>query len=441
MKIDDFRDKVFLLAKKKGFDDSQLLLTNRKEFGVVISKQNIENYTDAESFKIVFKGIKNGKSSFSTSEILDEKTAEFLVESAYENLEVTDTLEEDVIYDGSGEYSPAQNFVDEFEQISVKEKIDFAKMMEQKALSVDKRITMVIMSAYEHERRNITLFNTRGLQLKESTGLGAAFIYLIASDGQKPKRGTKVCFASKPSDIDFEEVVSQAANEALSQLGASSVSSGKYRAILRRDVFAELFTAFLPIFSAENVQKGLSPLKGKLGVQIASEKLTLIEDPLSNKTPVRRSFDNEGVPTMKKEFVKDGTLTTYFHSLKSAKKDGVLPTGNVFESKCVPLNVIVEPGSKSFDDLLKDLDSGLVITALDGLHSGVRTVSGDFSVSALGYQVEGGKIVKPVEQITISGNFIDLLRRIEGVGNDIKLVSDSFYTPSVLVEFLDVAGD
>lgn len=440
MKIEDFKDSVFSYAKKKGFDECELRFVREREFGVVVSKQNIDNYNDADSLKVTFKGIKDSKAAFSSCEIVDEESVRFLVDSAYENFMVTDTLEEDSIYDGSGEYFKSQHFEDEFERLPVKNKIDFAKIMEQRAMTSDKRIAMVMMSGYSHERYETSIFNTKGLSLSESAGLGAAYLYLVASDGKKPKRGFKVRFGSKPRDIDIEKIVAEATQEALLQLGAESIPSGKYRAILRRDVFSELLSAFMPIFSAESVQKGLSPLKGKLNSKIASEKLTIIDDPLFEKAPIKRSFDNEGVPTKKKSFIDRGFLTTYFHSLKSARKDGVKPTGNVFTYKCVPLNVVVEPGQKTYEDLIKQLDKGVIITALDGLHSGVRTVSGEFSVSALGYYVENGVIVKPVEQITISGNILELFRRIEEISTDSDLVSGSSYVPSVLVENIDVAG-
>lgn len=440
MRIEDFKGKVFSYAKKKGFDECELRFTREREFGVVVSKQNIDNYNDADSLRITFKGLKDSKAAFSSCEIIDENSVEFLVNSAYENFLVTDTLEEDSIHDGSGEYSNPQHFEDEFEKLPVKSKIDFAKIMERKAMEFDKRIAMVMMSVYSHERYEISIFNTKGLSLSESAGLGVAYLYLVASDGKKPKRGFKVRFGSNPNDIDPEKIVNEAAQEALFQLGAESIPSGKYRAILRRDVFSELLFAFMPIFSAESVQKGLSPLKGKLDSKIASEKLTIIDDPLFEKAPIKRSFDNEGVPTMRKIFVDQGILTTYFHSLKSARKDGVKPTGNVFTYKCAPLNVVVSAGQKSYEDLIKELDKGVIITALDGLHSGVRTVSGEFSVSALGYYVENGAIVKPVEQITISGNILELFKRIEDVGADCDLVSGSSYVPSILVESIDVAG-
>lgn len=439
MKEKNFAERVFSLAKNKGFDDCELIVLNQREFEVVVSKGKIENYTDASSKRATFKAVKEKRSCFATTEVLDETSAKFLVDSAYENFLITDTLDEDDVW---GEKPQHQPFFcdDSFEKVSVKEKIDLAKRMEEKAISCDKRVQNVIMSGYGHQRNEVLLFNTKGLELEESFGFGSAFVYLVASDGKKPKRGFRARYASRPTELDVDKIAEEAALEAVSQLGAQTVKSGKYRLLLRRDVFAQLFFAFMPIFSAEAVQKGLSPLKGKLQTKIASENLTLLEDPFSELLPVKRSFDNEGVPTTQKKFIDHGVLTTFFHSIKSAKKEGVKPTGNVFNQRCVPLNVVLSTGSVGYRELIESLNEGLIVIALDGLHSGVRPVSGEFSLGANGYRVSGGKITEPIEQFTISGNFLELLRNIEEIGVDCEIVSGYWYGPSVIVSELDVAG-
>ncbi|MCS7174720.1 TldD/PmbA family protein [Pseudothermotoga sp.] len=435
-----FAEKVFSLAKDKGFDDCEVVVSNQREFEVVVSKGKIENYTDASSKRATLKAVKKKKSCFATVEILDESSAEFLVNSAYENFLITDTLDEDSIWGEKPQREPFR-YEDPFEDLSVKEKINLSKRMEEKAMSYDKRVQTVIMSGYGHQRNEILLFNTKGLELEESFGFGSAFVYLVASDGKKPKRGFRAWYASSPIELDVDKIAEEAALEAVSQLGAQTVKSGRYRLLLRRDVFAQLFLAFMSIFSAEAVQKGLSPLKGKLQEKIASDNLTILEDPFFEQLPVKRSFDNEGVPTTQKKFIDRGVLTTFFHSIRSAKKEGIRPTGNVFNQRCVPLNVVMQVGSTNYQELIENLGEGLVVTALDGLHSGVRPVSGEFSLGANGYRVVDGKIVEPIEQFTVSGNFLKLLQNIECIGADCEIVSGYWYGPSVIVSELDVAGN
>jgi PmbA protein len=119
------------------------------------------------------------------------------------------------------------------------------------------------MSAYGHQSSEVRLFNTKGLELAETFGHGAAFVYLVASDGKKPKRGFRVMYGSQPSDINVERVALEASSEAISQLGAQSIRSGKYKVLLRRDVFAQLFFCLLIHFFCRSCTKGSFTVEGK----------------------------------------------------------------------------------------------------------------------------------------------------------------------------------
>ena len=220
--------------------------------------------------------------------------------------------------------------------------------------------------------------------------------------------------------------------------------------ILRRDIAAKFLSTFSSTLSAENVQKGLSLFKDKIGKKVAASDFNLIDDPFLkggfNSTP----FDGEGVATRKKEVIKDGKLTTYLHNLKTAKRAGVESTGNAYRSShkssvgIAPTNMYIEEGDYSYEDIIKATDKGIIITEVQGLHSGANTISGDFSLGALGFLVENGEITRAVEQITISGNFIDMIKDIDMIGNDFEMGlpgKGHFGSPSLRIESLDIAGE
>jgi len=90
------------------------------------------------------------------------------------------------------------------------------------------------------------------------------------------------------------------------------------------------------------------------------------------------------------------------------------------------------------------MDSGIMITELQGLHSGLNSISGDFSLAALGFEIKGGKIDRPVEQITVAGNYFELLKNIEEVGSDLKfgLPGEAYIgSPSLKIKKLAIAGE
>ena len=110
----------------------------------------------------------------------------------------------------------------------------------------------------------------------------------------------------------------------------------------------------------------------------------------------------------------------------------------------MPTNLIVEPGEKDFEQLVEEVGEGIILTDLSGLHAGVNAISGDFSLLCEGYLIENGKKGRPVEQITVAGNFYDVLKSIKSIGKDvINLPSGEgeFFTPSVYIESLAISGD
>ena len=227
-----------------------------------------------------------------------------------------------------------------------------------------------------------------------------------------------------------------------------TVPSGDYRIILRRDAARDILATFAGVFSAEAVQRALL-LGDKLGTKIAASHVTLTDNPAAKG---RRfpSFDGEGVAVQATTVIKDGQLTNFLHNLKTSKKAGVETTGNANRGSykspvgIAPTNFYFEPGTASFDELVKELHQGLIIIDVQGLHSGANPVSGDFSLGAYGYLVEGGRIARAVDQITVSGNFFTLLQDVAAVGTDLEFGAPggggNIGSPSLLIKSLAVAG-
>jgi PmbA protein len=105
-----------------------------------------------------------------------------------------------------------------------------------------------------------------------------------------------------------------------------------------------------------------------------------------------------------------------------------------------PSNFFLAPGKKTLAELMADMGDGLVITEVSGLHAGANAISGDFSLIAQGYTVKNGKKDAPVEQITVAGNFYQLLKNIRAVGSDLLFPGSSIGSPSVDVGEISVAG-
>jgi PmbA protein len=210
-----------------------------------------------------------------------------------------------------------------------------------------------------------------------------------------------------------------------------------------------LLATFYGVLSADAAQKGLSLLKGRENSEIAMQSVTVLDDPHLPRGLASTPFDAEGVATSRRAIVERGVLTTLLHNLKTAKKQGVQTTGNASKGSyaspvgVAPTNLYIEPSTVTFDDMLGKLGEGVLITDLTGLHSGTNPISGEFSLGAKGYMVENGAITKPVNQITVAGNFFEALKRVEAVGSDLLFgfPGPSYCgSPALLVSELSVGG-
>ena len=159
-----------------------------------------------------------------------------------------------------------------------------------------------------------------------------------------------------------------------------------------------------------------------------------------------RSFDDEGVACRKKTLVEQGVLKTYLHNLKSAKLMNAVSTGNGFKAGyasnvgIAPSNLYIENGNTSVEDMIASMKEGIIVTEITGLHAGLNAMTGEFSLQSQGWYVKDGKKLRPVNLITIAGNFLDAMKDIAMLGNDGKLNASSIGSPSILFTSLSVSG-
>ncbi|CDF57566.1 TldD/PmbA family protein [Thermobrachium celere] len=447
MELNKFIDELFKRGKEEGFSDMEVYYIDSDSFEVNIYNQEVDKYNVNKNKGLSLRAIYEGRIGYAYTEKFDEEDIEFLIKNAKNNALETQTDVIPEFYSG-GQYRELE--MDINVDIDTKKKIEDAMYMERRAKEYDSRIDSVNYCLIDTGKGRRKIVNTRGLNLEEESGVSVAYIAVVAKDKDDVKSGSSFKVTSNYNNIDFEKLVKEACDEAINSLGAESIPSGKYKVILRRDAAATLLATFSSIFSGDAVQKGFSLLKGKIGKKIASDKITILDDPFLKDAPSSCFFDDEGVETYTKEVIKDGVLKTYLYDIKSAKKDGVKSTGNGFKASykspvvVSPTNMYIVKGTLDYEEAIKRQERAIIITSLQGLHSGANPVSGDFSLAAEGYLVENGSITKPVEQITIAGNFYKLLEDVEEVLSDFELAlpsgMGSYGSPSIIIKELNVSG-
>lgn len=445
----EFFDRLFAAAKEAGIGECEIYYAMNDELNVEVLNGQIKEYSAANSAGLCFRGVYNGKMGYASSEEMDEDAIDMLVRGVMENAVLIETDDDETIYGGGGEYAKPDKYSPETANMPPNEKIALALSMERTALSQDPRVKRVEGCSYGSMVAEKQIVNSRGLDVSfRSSILGAGVAPIVEEDGNV-NYGFKSKFSFRKDDIDVCEIAREAVDEAISGLHASSVPSGAYKVVLRRDVASMLLHTFSGVFSGENARKGMSLLKGREGSVIASESVTIIDDPLLENGFASTPFDAEGVATYAKTVVDRGTLITLLHNRTTANALNTNTTGNASKAgyaapvRVAPTNFYIQPSDTSYEQLLAMAGDGLLITSIMGMHSGANQISGDFSLGAKGFLIENGKLGHSVEQITIACNFFELLKRVVCPASDLYFArpgASSFGSPSLLIDQISVAG-
>ncbi len=450
MEIKKFSEALFEYAKTVGFSDCEVYYVNGESLGIKIFNNDLNQFSNANNHGLSFRGLYNGKMGYAFTEQLDESVIELLVENAKINSELIENEDIENIYEGATSYEKVNSISEALNNVPTDDKLKLAFDMEKYAYSLSDKVFKVNYCNLSTSVGETAIYNTKGLDVYNKMNNCVAVLSVIVKDGESTKTHHDYWYGNDIENFDYKTICENAVFGAIKRLNAKSVKSGKYDVIIERDAMMALLETFWTIFSAKTVQDNLSKMKGKLGEKVTSSKITLVDDGMLKDGKIQLAFDSEGYKTQRTVLVDKGVLKSYLHSSKTALKDGVESTGNGFKSSykasvtVQPTNFYLEKGDVDFESLKKLLNNGLIIDSLSGLHSGVNTVSGDFSLLASGFYVENGVEVKPVEQITVAGNFFDLLNEVEEVGSDIKFDLGGGLTiasPSVLVRNLNISGE
>ena len=448
MNRDTFIEKLFASAKEAGFEDCEARYGQGSEFSCSVFKGEIVSYTSADSLGLSFRGIYNGKMGSASTQVLDEDAIDMLVTSAKRNAEIIGSTDPEFLYDGSGEYVAVNTFTPELENVTAEAKLELCRELERQTLGASGKVSQVDGCEVLSEMGESILVNTKGLNVSKKSNILGGYTSPVVKDGDAVNTSLRFAFVRDIRDFDAAKLAKEAVSEAEDGLTATSAASGETPVCIRGDAMYNILRTFSDSFSAESAQKGMSLLKGREGEKVAAECVTIVDDPHMPNMYSSTSFDGEGVPTKRKNVVEAGRLTTLLHNLKTAYRQGVETTGNGARNGAggmdvAPSNFYIQPADTTREELLAKMGEGLLITDVQGLHSGANEVSGDFSLSAKGYFVREGKLSGAVKQITIAGNFYKLLENIVGVANDMEYSvpgTSTFGSPTVWVKSLAVAG-
>jgi len=239
-----------------------------------------------------------------------------------------------------------------------------------------------------------------------------------------------------------EQVGRTAAERTLRRLGARQVPTGEVPIVFDPETAAEILGTVFSALSGYAVFRNATFLKDRLGEEVASPLLTLVDDGRRPRGLGSRPFDGEGLPTRRNVPLERGVLRHFLCDAYAARKIGARPTGSarrgVAGGPSVGAgNLYFEPGESSPEEIVAGVSRGLYVTDLIGF--GVNVVTGDYSQGAVGHWIEDGRLVHPVHEVTIAGNLRGMLRDVDAVGNDLVFRSSSA-APTLRIRKMTVSG-
>lgn len=446
MKIDPaFVEEIVSEALRRGADQAEVFMKSFKNLSVDIKGQAVDSVTSSLSYGYSLRLIKDKCLGFSYATDLAEKNS--VITQAVESAGHSD---EDSNLGLPGPSGPADVVVYDPTVADLKEDdaIDMTMLLEKAAFDTDSRVKKVRKASGSFTTTETVIVNSKSVKTRYLSTSCSAQIIAIAEDGQESQTGWDFSGSRFLSDVSFEKTGRTAAERSVQLLGARTVSGSRTNVLLDNSVTIDFLGIFASSLSSEALQKGKSLLKDKLGKEIISPRLNIIDSGLLPGKLGSRPIDDEGVSTSEKILVHKGVLQTYLYNTYTARKGNTHSTGNAVRGGFSSLpsvgitNLFVGPASEKDclgkKDLFAFLDRGLYIVDAMGVHT-ANPISGDFSLGVTGLWIEGGKIRFPVKEAVISGNILDFFNKVAAVGDDL-IFYGNMGAPSIIISDVDISA-
>jgi TldD protein len=344
--------------------------------------------------------------------------------------------------------------------VPLQDKVSLVRRADDAARKIDDRVRQV-MVVYRDGRVRTQIANSLG-DFIETGRTGTVFLtQVVASAGDVIQTGYEPVGGFRGFELfdqtSPEEVARTAAQRALMMLSARKAPAGTMPVVISSEAGGTMVhEAIGHGLEADLAQAGLSVYTGKIGTQVASPLVTVIDDATIPHARGSFSFDDEGVAAQKTVLVENGILKCYLYDRLSAMKDGCVSTGNgrreSYHAKPIVrmTNTLIAPGESSPEAIVREVQQGLFVKKMGG--GQVNTVTGDFVFEVSeGYLIENGTIGEPVRGATLTGNGPDVLKKVTKIGNDLGFgigtcgkdgqgapVSDA--QPTLLISEITVGG-
>ena len=416
-------DRVVSMAQPG--EQIEAFVSRDAETDVRIYEGEVEHFVAAQTEGVGIRVIRDGKTGFAYAGVLDDEAVAEVLAEARDNVQFgtpdewaglaepdgVDVIEQDLWSEALANYS-------------TEGKIALAKELERLTLATDQRIR-VDDANYADVASESAVATTTGIRRTGRENGCYVVVSTMADEGDETQTGFGFSVGRSPVEFDLVKAAKDASDRATRLLGATKPATKRTTVVLDPYVTASLLGVISSTLNGESVAKGRSLFKDRLGESVANSIVTLVDDPTNPKAYTATDLDGEGLAARRNVLIEKGVLQQFVHSSYSARRVGGKSTGNAVRGGfkgtpgvgCLALQLL--PGERDQDALIADIDEGVLIQSVTGLHSGVNAISGDFSVGASGLTISNGQVGGPIREFTIASTLQRMLHDVVEVGNDV----------------------
>lgn len=448
-KLIDLGSQVVEQAKKAGADVAEAVVSEGRHLSAKVRLGKPELVEEAGSRSLGLRVMRGQQVAVTYTSDLSEAGLARMVEDALELAQLSQPdpfagAPDPSLLSAREQHADLDLFDDAVNGIDGAQAIAMAKEAEAVALAADPRLNNSEGATMSRQAGASALVTSGGFAAGRRGTYASIYVNPVADDTDGKKRSGSYWSARRYlSDmLSPEEVGRKAAERTLDKLGARKVPTQEVPVIFDPDAARSLIGLLAGCITGGSVWRKASYLADREGTPVASDLVTIVDDPLILRAPGSRPFDGEGLLSRKQVVVEQGVLKTYLLDSYSGRKLGRESTASAARGSSGGVsastsNFFLQPGTMSAEELLASTDRALYVTSMMGF--GFTAITGDFSRGAAGFWVENGKKVFPVEEVTISSNLDTMLKGIDAVASDLDMRS-STASPTFRIASMTLAG-
>jgi PmbA protein len=440
-------EQILQRAQELGADQAEVSLAQGSEFSCTYRGDSLDKLEEAGSAGMglrLFVGgrVVAGSSSDMRPAVIDGLIGDLLEAAPHVDVDEYNTLAPADALDGvvadMGIFDPATAAQ------KAPERLALAHQTELAVRSHDQRISATDGACFGAAYSTSVTVASNGLRRAVTGGWQSLSADAICDDAEGKKRNGSYWSATRKLEAlkSADEVGAEAARRAISRIGASKPNTGRYPVVFSREAAPALIGLLASCATATALWRKRSYLIGRIGQSIASDLVTLIDDPLLPGLLASSSVDGEGRERRRNVLVEGGQLKMFLAAQYGANRTGLAPTSSATRPMAGrpgegTTNFYMQAGSMSPEALIAETGEGIYVEGTIGF--GFNALTGDFSRGAYGRMIRGGKLAEPIAEFTVSSSFDDLFGGISAIADDL-IWDRSSACPTLRVSEMAIGG-